>query len=38
MLPLPFTSLNVQYPRKLYVELWMGIGEEFLHLSRKGFE
>jgi hypothetical protein len=29
------TSLKVQFPRKLYREFWVGIGQEFLHLSRK---
>jgi hypothetical protein len=29
------TFLKVQFPRKSYIEFWVGIGGEFTHLSRK---
>jgi hypothetical protein len=27
--------LNIQFPRKSYIEFWVGPGREFLHLSTK---
>lgn len=32
------TSLKVQFPRKLYMEFWMGIGGEFRHLTKRALK
>jgi hypothetical protein len=32
---IPGTSFKVQFHKKSYIEFWVGIGGEFLHLSRK---
>jgi hypothetical protein len=36
--PISDTPLKVQFPRKTYIEFWVGIGGDFPHFSRKALK